>query len=224
MSDTSSRSFLDQLFAQARDLATRGEDAAARRLGVGEDADARSAMRKTALAAGVAGLVLGTRGGRRLARTGITVGGLGLLGKVAWDAMQARGAAPAVTAEETPVHQLTDDRAEDRARVIAFAMISAAKADGHIDAEERARIESAMADLPADVRSELGAALLGPADAAEVARHAGSGQERREVYAASYAVSGRDHPAEAAYLDRLATALGLTSAEVAAIEGGFGQA
>jgi uncharacterized membrane protein YebE (DUF533 family) len=220
---TTIRNFLDQMLSQGRDLGARAEDAAASRLGVGEDAGSRRQMRNTAMgagaAAGVLGLLLGSRGGRGVLRTGAVVGGLGLLGKVAYDAWSRTGGKGNQTAQDAPqITDLSEDDAARRAETLAWAMIAAAKADGTIDAAETARIEAALQELPMAVRAGLTTAMMRPADPAAIARRATSDQERREIYAASALMTGRDHPDEAAYLARLAGALGLPADQVAAIE------
>lgn len=211
------RSFLDSMLTGGRNLARRGEDAAATRLGVGDDPEDRDRMRKTALAAGAAagvmGLLLGSGGGRKLA----AIGGLGLLGKVAYDAYAASGDRP-TDPQDQPIHLVTDDTAERRAVTLTHAIIAAAKADGHIDEAERKLIEAQMADLPDAVRGTLATALLAPADPVAVAARATSDQERREIYAASVMAVGKDHPDELVYMDKLARALGLPPEQVAAIE------
>ena len=52
-----------------------------------------------------------------------------------------------------------------------------------------------------------------------IAARVTGGQERREVYAASVLLCGRDDPMEVDYLDRLAGALGLSEDEARRIEG-----
>jgi uncharacterized membrane protein YebE (DUF533 family) len=205
------------MLTEGRNLVRQGEDAAASRLGVGDDPGERDRMRKTALAAGAAagvmGLLLGSGGGRKLA----AIGGLGLLGKVAYDAYSRSDDRPAGP-QDQPIHLVTDETAERRAVTLTHAIIAAAKADGHIDEAERKLIETQMADLPDAVRGTLATALLAPADPVAVASRATSDQERREIYAASVMAVGKDHPDELVYMDKLARALGLPPEQVAAIE------
>lgn len=217
---TSVRSFLDRMLSEGKVLGQRAEDAAASGLGVAGDADSRRQMRQTALgtgaAAGVMGLLLGSRRGRGALRSGAVLGGLGLLGKVAWDVWnrstgQGNQAAPLARLPED------DADADRRAETLAWAMIAAARADGHIDAAEAAAIEAALRDLPLAVRAGLTTAMMRPADPAAIAARARSGQERREIYAASVVMAGEDHPDEVAYLAALARALDLPPDQVAAI-------
>lgn len=223
---TSARSFLDRMLTEGGALARKGEDAAATRLGVGDDPAARSDFRKKALmggaAAGVMGLLLGSGKVRKLAGNAALVGGLGVLGKIAYDAYKggSGGNQQPETPADRPVHLLTDADAERRALTLTHAIIAAAKADGHIDDAEARAIEEQMAELPEPVRARVASALLRLADAEAVAAMATSDQERREIYAASVLACGKDHPAEVAYLAALARALNLPATQVVAIEAG----
>jgi len=97
-------------------------------------------------------------------------------------------------------------------------MIAAARADGHVDEAEEAAIDRALRVLPLEVRASLTMVMMRPADAAAIAARAKSNRERAEIYAASFAMSGRDHPDEVAWLASLAAALDLTAAQAARIE------
>lgn len=217
MTDTGLRGMLDGLLQQARGLGARAEDAAADRLGVGQDADSRRQMRNTALgagaAAGVLGLLLGSRGGRGLLGRGAALGGVAVLGKMAYDAWQGRGDGATLADADA-----TD--ADRRAETLIWAMITAARADGQIDEAEQAQIDRALRDLPLPVRANLTTVMMRAPDPDAIARRARSDQERGEIYAASVLMCGGDDPAERDYLSRLAGALGLTAAQVAALDNG----
>lgn len=122
---------------------------------------------------------------------------------------------------EKPSGELTDDAAEDRAKTLLYAMVAAAKADGHIDADEASAIEAELEGAPAAVRALIEQAMRDPLDPEALAARVTGGQEKREVYAASALLAGRDHPDEVAYLDRLARALGLQDDEARRIEDGL---
>lgn len=213
---------LDRLLAEGRALARRGEQAAAERLGVADDPAARERMRKAGLAGGaalgLAALLLGGRRRNRFSRNALLLGGLGALGKIALDAWQQKQDQP------RPLAALPDEEGEARARTLLFALVAAAKADGHIDEEEHSAIEAELEDAPEAVRQLIGEAMKRPADPETIAAMVRDAAEAREVYAASALLCGRDHPAELAYLDRLARALGLPEAEVRRIEEGLHQA
>lgn len=213
------RSMLDSMLAGGRELATKGEDAAARGLGVGNDAASRESMRRGmlggAMGAGVMALLLGSRTARRVGTTGLALGGIAALGKMAYDKWQeheaGKGAAPRVDQLEGPA-------ADARARLLITAMIGAAKADGHVDATERQAIQSQLAVLGEEGQALLFEELGRPADPEAVARGADDPQSRAEVYTVSAMVCGDPNPEERAYLDRLAAALGMPAAEARAIE------
>ncbi|MEO0820642.1 MAG: tellurite resistance TerB family protein [Pseudomonadota bacterium] len=207
------RSMLDSLISGGTDLARRGEDLAAGQLGVGSDASSRSDMRKGmlggAVGAGVLSLLLGTETGRRIGGTGLAVGGLAALGKIAYDMYQQHqaGAAPAPLA--APVDQLEGEAADGRARMLLTAMIAAAKADGHVDDAERAAIQEKLEPLGPDATGFLFEELAKPLDPQAIAAMAGDPQERAEVYTISAYLCGTPNAEERAYLDRLGAALGL---------------
>jgi uncharacterized membrane protein YebE (DUF533 family) len=178
-------------------------------------------MRNTALAggaaAGVMALLLGTKTGRSIGKTGVVLGGLGMLGKLAYDAYQ-KNAGPAALPEAAPVGQLEGPQAEGRSAAILIAMIAAAKADGHIDADEKAAIQSKLAELGPDAQSILMDEIAKPLDAGAIAALADSEQAGREIYAVSVLVCRADHAQERAYLDALAGALKLDPAVAREIE------
>jgi uncharacterized membrane protein YebE (DUF533 family) len=222
MSDATARTLLERLLTEGRALAQQAEDSAAQRLGVGDDPASRQRLRQTGLAGGaalgLAAILLGNRRRNSFSRNALLLGGLGALGKVAMDAWSKGGGAHALPSERA-IGQLGDSDAEERARTLLIAMVAAAKADGHIDEEERSAIEAEREDAPEPIRALIDEALRSPAEPEAIAARVTGGQERREVYAASALLCGRDHPMEVDYLDRLAGALGLSAEEARRIEG-----
>lgn len=121
-------------------------------------------------------------------------------GKAMGDMMEAMtGASPA-----SPI-------AEENARLMIRAMIQAAKADGEIDAEERAKILDHLTDASDEEIAFVEAELDRPLDAMAMAEAAGASM-REQVYSSSLMAIRLDTPGEHAYLDQLATALGLDMA------------
>ncbi|ACL57831.1 tellurite resistance TerB family protein [Methylobacterium nodulans] len=112
------------------------------------------------------------------------------------------------------------------ARALLTAMITAAKADGHIDAQEQARIFGEMDRhaLDADDKAFLMDVLRAPLDIDAVARLARTPEEAAEIYAASLMAVDVDSPAERAYLDHLAQRLGLDPGLVRHLESTVGHA
>ncbi len=100
---------------------------------------------------------------------------------------------------------------EDRSRALLIAMITAAKADGHIDPDEQRRIFGEMDRhaLDADDKAFLMDALRAPVDVEAVARLARNPEQASEIYAASLMAIRVDTAQERAYLDHLARSLGL---------------
>ncbi|MGB5736998.1 MAG: tellurite resistance TerB family protein [Thiohalocapsa sp.] len=216
------KDMLDQMLAAGRDLATQGQAYAEEKLQIPSEGPERdtalSNLGKGALAGGALTLLLGTGAGRKLAGTAAALGGLGALGKVAYDAFQtwqndqtSAGQLSVMQQTGTPIGELSNDAAEQRSRALFRAMIAAAKADGHIDAAERAAIQDASVQigLDDDTRLMLEAELARPLDAAEIAAGADSPEAAAEIYLASLFVIDLDQPIERAYLDQLAVALNL---------------
>lgn len=110
----------------------------------------------------------------------------------------------------TPAPVAADDRVADAAHLIR-SMIAAANADGTIDSEERANIlQRAMeAGLDSATQQFLMGELRAPASAEQIAA-ATRAELRLETWAAALIAITVDSDAENAYLERLATALGLS--------------
>ncbi|HEY8612529.1 MAG TPA: DUF533 domain-containing protein, partial [Roseomonas sp.] len=91
------------------------------------------------------------------------------------------------------------------------AMISAAKADGHMDEAERGRIfdEVERLELDPEAKGFVFQALDAPADPSAVAAMARTDAQKSEIYMVSRLVAEPDTAAERAYLDALAHRLGL---------------
>ncbi len=209
-----------ELVEQGRQLAGRGERALEERLGVPAEGPERQAMldgmKKGALAAGALALLLGTRAGRRLGGTALRLGSLAAVGGLAWKAFQdwQRGQGGAAQPAGTPVHRLAGPASERRSRQLLRAMIAAAKADGHIDADELARIREQIdrlglgGELTRFMRDEVAR----PLDVQAVAEGVEDPESAAEVYLASLLVIDTQNEQERQYLDRLADALHLPPA------------
>lgn len=190
----------------------------------------RGGLATGAVAGGLAGLLLGGRGGRRLAGGALKVGGAALIGGLAykaWKDYQA-GQAPAgpstttsPTASATPLSiedaagtgfMPSDVSAQEKlSQVLIAAMIGAAKADGHVTEEERQRIGKALSKLTieGDQRAFIEEELAKPLDVGAIAALATSEEQRVEIYAASLIAVDPEGPAEKGYLAMLAARLGL---------------
>jgi uncharacterized membrane protein YebE (DUF533 family) len=104
------------------------------------------------------------------------------------------------------VEGLTGTQAEHRNLTLLKAMIAAAKADGHIDAKEGAKIEGLVSKLELDaataklIKTELAKSL----DPKDIAAAADSPAAAAEIYLTSLLVIDVDNKKERAYLDQLA--------------------
>jgi uncharacterized membrane protein YebE (DUF533 family) len=180
------------------------------------------------LAGGIAGgalaNVLSGKKGRKLAGSALKVGGLALVGGLAYKAWQnhQQGGGRA-TAQPTdsmalpPAGSAFLPRADDRAGtsalslLLARAMIAAAKADGQIDTQESQAILNQIngLDLPAEDKAFLFEEYGRPLDIAALARDVDSPEHAAEVYTAAVLMVEPPSPPERIFLDTLARALAL---------------
>lgn len=191
-----------------------------------------------ALAGGLAAILLGTKTGRKLGGEALKLGGVAAVGALAYKAYRdwqaGKQAGPATTAPQpqsapvpmlpapsgTPFNPATPAEQQTLARHLLRAMIAAAKADGHVDAQEQARIFAEMDKLPlssedkAFVMDELRAKL----DIDAVAGAAATPEEAAEIYTASLLAIDVDNAAERGYLGMLAARLKLDDALVAHLQ------
>jgi len=180
-----------------------------------------------AMAAGALGMLLGSKSGRRLGGKAVTYGGLAALGMLAykaygnWQAQQA-GAARTSTAQAEPktVDRLPPEQVEEHSRGILRALVAAAKADGHVDDQERKMIEAEFAQMTGDPELQrwLETELNKPLDPVEVAAAATTPEMASEMYLASVLMVDEEHFMERAYLDELARQLKLDAGLKAELE------
>jgi uncharacterized membrane protein YebE (DUF533 family) len=109
---------------------------------------------------------------------------------------------------------------EAEALLMVRAMIAAAKADGGVDAAERAAIAGQLdaAGLSAEERDFVLADFERPLTPEALAKEATDPMLKARLYAAAFAGAGEVTPAERAWLDALAKAMKLDKAAAAAIE------
>jgi uncharacterized membrane protein YebE (DUF533 family) len=131
------------------------------------------------------------------------------------------GASPWAQPRPAPPPEPTGPEAEEaEALLMIRAMIAAAKADGRVDAAERAAIAAQLdaAGLSAQERDFVLADFDRPLTPEALAKEARDPMLRARLYAAAFAGAGEVTPPERAWLDALATALKLDKAAAAAIE------
>ena len=173
-----------------------------------------------ALGGGLLGMLMGSKKSQKIAKkmgTGaLKVGGAAAVGALAykvyndWQAKQNPQA----------IGETFDQHDNQHNTLILQAMIAAAKADGHIDSAEMARIEQALDNMGADqqVRQLVQQEMNKPLDPAEIARLAKSPQQASEIYLASLIVADEQNFMEKAYLQELAKQLNLAQEVVAQLE------
>ncbi|MBB5752497.1 tellurite resistance TerB family protein [Prosthecomicrobium pneumaticum] len=199
-----------------------------------------------ALAGGLASVLLGSKGGRKLAGGALKYGGIAAVAGLAYKAYrdyqagqqaEARPApANAATASEplllpppsdSPFATANAPQGEANfALALVSAMVAAAKADGHVDEAERQAILGRLSEggLDAEEQAFLARELSGPADIDKIVAAARTREQAVELYAAALMAIVPDHPAERAWLAMLAARLGLEPDLAATIERTVAQA
>ena len=218
---------LDSLLGSARELAA----GAGAGVGLGDLAtkakDAwndQPSLAKGAIAGGLLGVLL-SGNARRLIGTGVQVGGMAMIGGLAykawedWTAGKAADTGGHVVAapDGTSFSPVDADKADNLAARLLQAMVSAAKADGHVTAPERRHIDAQLGalGLGAVATAMITAELDAPVDAGRIAALAEQPEDGVQIYAASLLVVDPNGKAEAAYLASLAGNLGLAAELVA---------
>jgi uncharacterized membrane protein YebE (DUF533 family) len=181
-----------------------------------------------AAAGGLLGLLLGGKGLGKIAGGALGYGGAAAIGALALKAYQEyqlkqsgqkSSAAPFSLSPEQLANLSPDalPHAQPAADGGAFqlvlvrAMIGAAKADGHVDADEQQRLfaEVERRDLDAEAKAFVFDLLSQPVDMGSITNAVATPEQGAEVYLASRLAINPDVPAERAYLDALAARLKL---------------
>ncbi|ATB67558.1 tellurite resistance TerB family protein [Pseudomonas mosselii] len=168
---------------------------------------------------GLLGGILGGSGGNAGASTqgrsagGVNYAALASLGMMAFQAYQSwqRSQAAAPQQAVRTVDQLSGPEAEDHSHAILRALIAAAKADGRIDPQEEQLIYAEIKRHTSDPQLQqwLDEEVSKPLDAVEVAQSAQDPGMAAEMYLASVMLVDDQQDTERAYLDELASALGI---------------
>lgn len=191
----------DELLAQLKDWVSKNQ------MGAG------------AAAGGLGAVVLGTKAGRALAGQAIKLGGLALIGGLAYKALQNyqagkplitgpdRNLVPAPQGSGYDVGSVTNESATLYIR----AMIAAAAADGRIDADEQQKIIGSLKQAGADAEAEafIAQELNNPATADDLASNVSSAEEAVQVFTAARIAVDLDTEEEHAFLVDLANKLGI---------------
>jgi uncharacterized membrane protein YebE (DUF533 family) len=187
-----------------------------------------------ALAGGLAAILLGTKTGREFGGEALKLGGMAAVGALAYKAYRdwqagkevpaappAQPSVPMLPAPSgTPFNPSSESGQQKLARHLLRAMIAAAKSDGHVDADEQARIFAEMDKLPlaADDKAFVMDELRAKLDIDAVAGAAETPEEAAEIYTASLLAIDIDNAAERGYLAMLAARLKLDDALVAHLQ------
>lgn len=179
----------------------------------------------------LAAVLLGTKTGRSLGGNALKLGGLAVIAGLGYQAYKnyQAGQKPEPTQslpellpppKESPFSTEPQAVPNDFALSLVRAMIAAAKADGHIDADERSRIMDKvhLSGLGSEAEAFIEAELAKPIDLDTLVASAKTEEQKVEIYTASRLTIEPDTRTERGYLDMLAGRLGLPDALVDHIE------
>jgi len=217
----------DQLLQKAKDLATR-----------------HPGVTQVALL-GLAGLLFGSRKTGRLTGNLVKLGGLAVIGGLAYRAYQTQQdgapAGPGTEGRAIPAPETGGDsgavtqaalglpetsrfhpvsQTEDDALLFLRTMVAAAASDGMIDEAERQRIVSGLVEAGIDPQASrwLEKEMASPADVEELAASVEDPETAAQVYAAARITINPDTIQEREFLHQLAVALDLDPAIRAQID------
>ncbi len=175
-----------------------------------------------AAAGGLAAMLMGGAKPKKLAKNALKVGGVALVGGLAYKAWRdwqgnkapvqpGADTGPMVAPVGSPFLPDTDEEHQTLTRSLLRAMVAAAKADGHITLEERGKIISQLDSLNIDASDHafIRQELERPADVEAIVRDATSPELAAELYAASLLAIDPEGDAERGYLALLAARLKL---------------
>ena len=180
------------------------------------------------LAGGLAGLALGTGAGRSLLGTAAKLGGVALVGGLAYKAYQNYQAGNPLTALGEPVAAapqgsgFAEGDSDDQAKALLMvrSMIAAAAADGEIDDAERLRIVGHLkqAGLDDEASAFLDQEFANPLDAAGLVQMSESPEMAAQIYTAARLAIDPDTDDEQSFLADLSSGLELDAELVAHID------
>lgn len=179
------------------------------------------------VAGGLAGILLGGKTSKKMVKGAAKIGGTAALAGLAYKAythwQASKNQAPQQAEVPPPMKDITprpqgtpflpaiSQQRDNMSLAILRAMIAAAKADGHIDADEQRRIFGKLDELDLDMEEKAFVMdeLRKPLDIDAVVAAATTQELAVEIYAASVLAIDPDDPAEQAYLAMLASRLKL---------------
>ena len=178
---------------------------------------------------GLAAMLLTNKKARKMGGKAIKYGGMAAVGGIAYKAWRDHKAGQTApnqnvnhnssssfpTAPAGSIFDLAEENPSKQTQnihlILVRAMISAAKADGHIDTTERTRIEQQIKDLGIGKEEQqfLVEQLRAASDPITIARLSESEEQATEIYLVSLLAVDIDTDEERRYLDRLGDALHL---------------
>lgn len=190
---------------------------------------AQNQMGAAAAGAGAGAVILGTQTGRSIAASALKIGGLALIGGLAYKALQNyQQGKPLLTGAsnmqltEAPRGSGFEAQAvtNESASLYIRGMIAAAAADGRLDAKEQARITGGLKQAGLDHGAEefLAQELNNPASVQDLAGQVTSEQEAVQLFTAARIAVDLDTQEEHDFLVTLAQGLGLERDLVAHID------
>ncbi|MDX2204105.1 MAG: DUF533 domain-containing protein [Hyphomicrobiaceae bacterium] len=194
-----------------------------------QDFIARNQFAAGAAAGGLGALILGTRTGRSIAASAAKLGGLAVIGGLAYRAYQNYQQGVPASATDGPQRLLAppsgsgfepETVSNGTAATMIRAMVAAAAADGRIDANEEGKLVASLGGtaLPEAARAFLAKEIAAPAGVDEIAAAVGSEEEAVQVYTAARITVDPDRAEEHAFLAELADALGIDEGLAAHID------
>jgi len=211
------RSLMDKLLQSGQQFLDKQSNASSKGSGENKIGQFLTGAGGGALAGTAVGLLLGNKKARKMGGSVLKYGGVAALGAVAFKAYQSWQQNNQQTVPQTPpqtIDRLPAPEAERHSQVILQAMIGAAKADGHIDDQERLLIDQQIAEYTDDpeLQSWIDSELKKPVNPVEIAKLASTQEMAAEIYLASLIMIDEDSFMEKAYLDELARQLNLDQA------------
>lgn len=168
-----------------------------------------------AAAGGAVALLLGSKKARKFAGNAATIGGMAVLGGLAYKAYQnwqsqKHDAATVEDVNKTPESYTALPSPKFQMSILK-TMISAAKADGQIDADERKRIFDQVESLglSAEEKGSIFDAFTRDINLKELAEGAETLEQKSDLYVAACLACNPDDPKEKNFLMGLALALDL---------------
>lgn len=213
------KSLFDQLINQASSYMGKSSSSSS------SSSSSKADLAKGATAGGLVGALVGNKKSRKLVgkygKKAAVIGGTAAIGTVAYQAYKKWSqdqAVPATSSVEPVLSELAPLKTDQE--TLMKAMIFAAKADGHIDIDEKAAITQWLQQngMTHDVEALISRWLNEPLSPHVIANAVDGLEQASEVYLVSLLVVDVDHFLERAYLDALADALALPPALIERIE------